>query len=297
MTAELIAKGLESLQEKSLPEGGFAGRAQGAFCPGATAWAILALKAWGLKDSALKPSCDRLQKEQQPDGRVCLPGHPGVFWPTPLAVLAWQSSAAHRDAQGRAVQFLLHTTGRHWPRQPGQPAGHDPALRGWPWTEGTHSWTEPTALAIMSLRVAGHSGHARVKEAEKMLLDRQLPKGGWNYGNTTVFGQELRPMPESTGLALSALAGGVSRELVERSLHYLKSRATTLRTPRSLAWSLMGLGAWGERPEQAADYLSACLAREGRYGGYDTASLALLLLAYRAPRGLLEIFRDLPEGA
>jgi hypothetical protein len=132
-----------------------------------------------------------------------------------------------------------------------------------------------------------------VKEAKEMLLDRQLPQGGWNYGNTTVFGQELRPMPESTGLALNALAGSVSRQHVEQSLQYLKTRFATLKTPRSLAWSLMGLGAWKERPEHAASYLAACLSRERRYGGYDTASLALLLLSYRAHGGLLGIFQDL----
>ncbi len=295
MGQDLLAKGLETLLARSLPGGGFANRAQGGFCPVATAWAVLALEAWGHKDPALPSSRDRLAGVQLADGRVCLPGHEEVFWPTPLAVLAWQPSPAHREPLARAVRFLLDITGRHWPRSPDNPAGHDTGLKGWPWTRDAHSWTEPTALAVMALKVTGFSEHERVKEAERMLMDRQLPKGGWNYGNTLVFGQELRPLPESTGLALNALAGSVSREMVERSLLYLKFGIAALKTPRSLAWSLMGLAAWGERPEQAAAYISACLAREGRYGGYDSASLAQLLLSHMAKQGVPSIFRNAPE--
>jgi hypothetical protein len=151
-------------------------------------------------------------------------------------------------------------------------------------------------LAVIALKVAGFAEHERVKEAEKMLMNRQLPKGGWNYGNTLVFGQELRPLPESTGLALNALSGSVAQERVERSLAYLKARTVNLRTPRSLAWSLLGLGAWGERPEKASDWIAACLAREGRYGGYDTVSVALLLLSFLARQGLAGIFQNSASG-
>jgi hypothetical protein len=76
---------------------------------------------------------------------------------------------------------------------------------------GTHSWIEPTALGVIALKAAGHERHERVQEAIRMILDRQLPHGGWNYGNTFVFGRELRPMPESSGAALAGLAGQVER--------------------------------------------------------------------------------------
>lgn len=282
-----------TLLSRSLPEGGFTGRIQGGYRPDATAWAILALEAWGYKGSVLQASRDRLAAEQRTDGRVCLsPAHEDVFWPTSLAILAWQSSAGHKEPKTRAVRFLLKTSGKHWPRRPKDAAAHDTSLRGWPWSEDTHSWVEPTALAIMALKAAGFSEHERVQEAEKMLMDRQLPRGGWNYGNTVVLLQELRPMPESTGLALDALSGSVPRQQVEQSLQYLITRVSNLKTPRSLAWSLLGLGAWGERPKSASEYIAACLTRSGGYGDYDTASLALLLLAFSAHRGLLSIFKD-----
>ena len=64
-------------------------------------------------------------------------------------------------------------------------------------------------MGILALKAVGFAGHDRVKEAVRMILNRQLPSGGWNYGNTTVFKRELLPMPEHTGQALCALSGFV----------------------------------------------------------------------------------------
>ena len=90
-----------------------------------------------------------------------------------------------------------------------------------------------------------------------MILDRQCLHGGWNYGNRLVYGAELRPMPENTGLALDALKGLTPRSSLESSLDYLKSRVQSLRTPIALTLSLLGLGAWGERPAAAPAWLAA----------------------------------------
>jgi hypothetical protein len=121
-----------------------------------------------------------------------------------------------------------------------------------------------------------------------MILDRQLPNGGWNYGNTSVFDQVLRPMPETTGMALEALAGSVSEHRVETSLRRLAEEVTHLRTPLALAWAVLGLGAWNRRPPLAEDWIQAVLKRQKRYGPYDTALLSLLLLAFYARTGLRE---------
>jgi hypothetical protein len=111
-----------------------------------------------------------------------------------------------------------------------------------------------------------------------MILNRQLPHGGWNYGNTLVFGQELRPMPESTGAALTGLAAMVAREKVEKSLSYLQGETDRLRTPISLGWALLGLAAWELWPSNGLALVQRCLANQSRYGVYDTSALCLLLL-------------------
>jgi hypothetical protein len=120
-----------------------------------------------------------------------------------------------------------------------------------------------------------------------MLMDRQLPNGGWNCGNTIVFGQELRSAPESTGTALHALAGLVPREKIQRSLDYLSAQITRLRTPISLGWSLLALNSWGVRVTNAPSMIEECLKRQERYGPYDTTSLCLLVLPLVSPNGLL----------
>jgi hypothetical protein len=130
----------------------------------------------------------------------------------------------------------------------------------------------------MALRAAGYGQHDRVLEAIRMILDRQLPHGGWNYGNTLMFGKELHPMPDSTGAALTGLAGAVDQDTVSRSLDYLQGEVDRLRTPISLGWSLLGLAAWDLWPLNGAALVERCLANQTRYGEYDTSALCLLFL-------------------
>jgi hypothetical protein len=226
------------------------------------------------------PARDRLATAQDPDGRVSISKeHEEAFWPTALSILAWHGSQAYESQCSRGVQFLLKTTGRHWKKGVHDPIGHDPDIPGWPWIDRTHSWIEPTALSVLALRVAGHGQHDRVREGIRMMLDRQLPHGGWNYGNTTVYGHELHPMPESTGAALAGLAGQAYQETVARSLDYLQGEVDRLRTPISLGWSLLGLAAWDVWPSNGVALVERCLANQTRYGEYDTSALCLLLLA------------------
>ena len=287
MGKRLIYPHIESLQERILPEGGFAAKVGGNYRPDATAWAILALTAAGIKEDFLESSLARLVTSQLNDGRVCVsPEHPDVFWPTPLAIIAWQGSNSHLEQQSRAIEFLINTTGLHWQRKADAHTTHDTSIQGWPWVANTFSWAEPTALSLIALQVAGYGGHERAREATRMLMDRQLNQGGWNYGNTIVFGQELRPMPENTGMALNALAGRVAEESIKVSLEYLEFQTQSLRTPLSLGWCLMGLGAWGKRPDNSKERVLDSLKLQKIYGNYTTPLLSLLIVSYFSNGGL-----------
>ena len=284
---------VNQLKDRALPDGGFSPHPRGQYRSDATGWAILALAGDPANRDLLYRARSRLAADQLPDGRVCIsPDHPEAIWPTFLAVFAWHQSPEHRKNQARAADFLIASSGTYWPRTADSPTAHDTNIKGWPWITATHSWAEPTALAMMALKIAGFGDHERVKEATHLLLDRQLPQGGWNYGNAVVFGQELRPMPLSTGIVLNALKDQTSLATVQRSLTYLQSRVVGLPTPRSLGWSLLGLGAWRARLGPSQTSIGACLKNQARYGGYDTASLSLLLVALKSPGGLEEIFLD-----
>lgn len=290
--------GSAALMSRALSGGGFSGMPGGQFQTDSTVWSILALTSCGRFAESLEQSRQLLMREQLPDGRLNVnKTHSASFWPTSLAILAWQDSECCREAQQRAVRFLLDTTGFHFPHESDAPSAHDTLLKGWPWVGETHSWVEPTAMGIMALRATGHKNHDRVREAIRMVLDRQLPHGGWNYGNTSVFGKELRPMPESTGAALAGLAGTVHRDTVLPSLRYLHAEVSELRTPISLGWSLIGLAAWQLSPPDVAALVERCLANQSRYGEYETSALCLLVLGgLAAERSTSHPFLSIPAA-
>jgi hypothetical protein len=281
---------LGAIDGRRLADGGFGGAAGGGYRPDATAWSILAFLALGEDARVVAAARQRLAQDQLDDGRVPIdPRSPQIFWPTSLAALAWHGAPLQSQNEEAAVDFLLRTTGLVLRQGADFPGGHDPSLRGWPWVSGCSSWVEPTALAVIALRFAGRGDSDRVAEGAKMLTDRQLPDGGWNSGNTLVFGKELLPMPAFTGMALQALAGTVPRQAVEKSVHYLREQVAQVRTPMSLGWGLLALGAWGVRPKQAGEWVFDSLDRQKVYGVYDTASLSLLAVAYLSEKGLMNL--------
>jgi hypothetical protein len=230
---------------------------------------------------------------QLSDGRIpVIKEDPTAFWPTPLAMLAWKKVGGFELELNLSADFLLATTGYHYPRKEGAPIGHDTSIKGWPWIENTHSWIEPTSLSVLALDACGYGKHARVMEAVKMLLDRQLPDGGWNYGNTKVFGKKLLPIPESTGHALCALAGNAEPVDVNLSINYLNRQAGRVRTPLALSWSIFGLTAWSNQPHKTHDWILESLALQSKYGTYDTALLSQLVVCYFTSGNFLSLFVD-----
>jgi hypothetical protein len=204
--------------------------------------------------------------------------------------MAWKKIQRFERELRKAAEFLLSNTGRYLPEQDDGVFGHDTSIRGWPWIENTHSWIEPTSLTILALKVSDYGKHERVQEAVHMLLDRQLPSGGWNYGNTTVFGKELPPIPQSTGHALCALAGFTEPDSVKLSIDYLNREVRKIRTPLSLAWSIFGLKAWSNRHLKTPDWIMESLTLQRKYGAYNTALLSQLIVAYFTSGDFLSLF-------
>jgi hypothetical protein len=225
---------------------------------------------------------DWLASIQRPDGSLGLSESlPAPGWTTPLGLLLWQGVAGHTTQQRLAVGWLLAQEGRRIPRtdDPGGIVGHDTTLAGWPWVGGTHSWLEPTVLAVLALRRAGQGTHPRVDEGYRLIRDRAIVTGGWNYGNKAAFGHPLRPQPAPTGQALMALAGRDGRtDQVERAIDYVHRTLPGVRASASLGWGLLGLRAWSTAPDAAGQWLAEAYQRAT--GRPDAApKLALLLLA------------------
>jgi hypothetical protein len=156
--------------------------------------------------------------------------------------------------------------------------GHDTSLIGWSWVADTHSWLEPTAVTVLAMRRDGKADHPRVRAGLRLIRDRALAAGGWNYGNSRLFGRNLRPQPAPTGLALLSLAGVDSRtEIVERAIRYLQGALPETRATQSLCWGVLGLRAWGCRPEAADGWLEEACEQALRRNGLASRSSHLLL--------------------
>ncbi len=244
------------------------------------ALAALALSGAGRHSAAL-PVLDWLAALQASDGSVGVSDEQAEpKWPTSLAVLAWYafdpagSLFRTRIVEGR--RWLLSSEGHRQPRS--DRVGHDTTLLGWPWVAGTHAWIEPTALALLALRLTGLGHHPRAREAALLLLDRQLPGGGCNYGNTWVLGQQLLPHTQPTALAVFALAGLPADSRLAKSVAYLLRSWSRIASTASLCYATMALTAVDRLPGDAPSRLEEAYARSQARGS-STYRLALLALA------------------
>lgn len=273
-----------TLRDRHLPQGGFAPFPGQAFCPASTAWAILTLPqdhGWVTQARTALRRCILA------DGRLpILPDHPQAYWPTPVGLMALLGDASCATDANRLASFLLNVSGAHWPKTPDAPTDHDTNLRGWTWTEGAHSWAEPTATAMLALSAAGLRDHPRLRQARELLMDRQMPHGGWNYGNVRVFGTLLKPDMTNTSAALCALVGRAAQGTLARSLDTLAASAAETRAPLSLAWAVLALGSWGRDTSDLRDRLPELLSEHPVTGALDTGTLALGSIALANPDGL-----------
>lgn len=238
------------------------------------------------------PAIAYLNRGQAKDGAVGVRiEEPEPAWPTSLAALTWTQAARLatdplelEKRSAAAVAWILSQRGKTLPRDP--EIGHDSELAAWSWAANTHSWIEPTALNVLALKSAGKAAHPRVREAVAMLIDRQLPGGGCNYGNTYVLGQMLRPQLEPSGLLALALADELDPSgRLERTLEYLESNLTRRTPPISLAWALLGLVAHGREPGDRFAWLQNGFEKvmDRDPSTYKLALLAQAALGERSP--------------
>lgn len=246
--------------------------------------AALALAAQGRLDAADR-ACQRLTQLGNSDGSVgIVAGEVSPGWPTGWAVLAWAkveaalNQSTFADRIEHAIDWMLALHGRTF--DVSGEMGHNTRLDGWPWVSGTHPWAEPTAINLLALKATGRGQHPRAREAVEMLIDRLLPGGGCNYGNTTVLGQVLRPHVEPSGLALLALAGETDASgRIERTINFLEDAVARTSGGASLAYGLMGLAVHGRRPAEADGWLAAAVRQEKSYTKSPLRKALLVLAA------------------
>ena len=151
----------------------------------------------------------------------------------------------------------------------------DGSLRGWAWVEGTFSWVEPTAYALISSRILGDLKSKIVLEGRAMLLDRQCADGGWNYGNKEVLGRALGSDFRSTAWAVMALERSL---FTDRAMTRLE---TVYRYPSAngLALTILAGQCHSYRVEQGIEQLIQWQRADGSFSGRcDWTALAACAL-------------------
>ena len=164
-----------------------------------------------------------------------------------LAVCASTAPAATSVAT-RLARALVGAKGLALPPSPA--IRQDNSLQGWSWLDGTFSWAEPTACAVLALKravalgvISAADARGRIDVGERLLVDRACAGGGWNYGNARVFGKDLPPHVPPTALALLALQDRRDWPAVGSGLDYLSSDAHLERSGIALALTSLCLRA------------------------------------------------------
>lgn len=249
---------LPSLRNAQNQDGGWGYRG-GASWTEPTAYALLALAAAGKSGENVARGLTYLSCTQRKDGGWS--PHPSVdqsTWVTALALLVLSGQPGAVGWQD-ASRWLMSQSGRESGRLErlrvwllGVRPEEDVNYSGWPWYPGTAAWVAPTALTILALekvsrRKPDPARRARIENGRQFLLSRMCRDGGWNYGSTRALGFSYDSYPETTGLALLALAGGPRRNL-EKSLSCAQRQLANCRSVEGRGWLEMALLAHGRTP-------------------------------------------------
>jgi Prenyltransferase and squalene oxidase repeat len=179
-------------------------------------------------------------------------------WTTALALCTLNSTGDFTAARDKAFRWLYAERGREgqwfwrWKfKTSDRNVRFNPDKYGWPWVTGSASWVIPTAFSIIAIEqftVCNRSEESekRIHLGVEMLLDRACVDGGWNSGNSLVYGVPLRPHVEATAIALLALQDEQRTEMVQKSLSWLRQNAASVDSVSSLAWCILTLFVYQE---------------------------------------------------
>ena len=186
--------------------------------PEPTCYAAMALGSrFGPKHDACRAGAEWLRSHT---GRGT--GEP--VWTRSVALLAFSFLDVFPDYRSQLTRDLLVMRGKPSPRTAINEL--DPTIPGWSWADGTFSWVEPTSYALLALKRSGMRAHERIRDGERLLLDRVCDDGGWNCGNRKMRGQALTSMTGPTALAALALQGApAAAGRVQRACDVLEREA------------------------------------------------------------------------
>jgi len=212
-------------------------------------------------------------------------------WTTALALSAAVVTNNTSEVCERALQWLVAERGKesHWLwrwkfKTADRNVRFNPDKYGWPWCRGAASWVIPTAFSVIAIKQftvcnRTEASERRIHLGADMLFDRACVGGGWNAGNSVVYGVPLRAHVEATAIALLALQDEPRGEIIDLGLLWLTQEAATIDSVSSLAWCVLCLFVY-QRPIEQLKKRLADMVKDGSEIR-NNATLATALLALR----------------
>lgn len=290
----MIATAVDLLLSAQNPDGGWGwsnGRHSSTEC---SSLALLALASvgGGQQTVPVRKGLEWLIKRQNSDGSWPLNDSVSAgSWATALGMLGLGPWPEYESAIVKAGRWALQQYGN----KPGwlanlllmlsfkrKPVILNEDLIGWPWASGTFSWVEPTSYFLIALKrtrshLADTNIEERIKQGESMIYDRMCAGGGWNYGNSAVYGENLWPYADTTAIALIALQNRRDAEENRLSLTALQDALRAVDSSLALSWSVLCYDVYGR---------DSMTLRQRLIDGFETTaylrenkSLALYVLA------------------
>jgi hypothetical protein len=259
-----------------------------------TSLCLLALDSLGAKQpgASIKRGLEWLLQRQAEEGSWPLSDSTNdASWTTALAIIALNRFPGHQLQTRTASNWLLHQEGR----TPGilarlvgalvsssNAVALNPDLKGWAWVPRTFSWVEPTSYALIALKqvrtyVDAKNIEERIQQGEMMIYDRMCNGGGWNYGNSKVFGDALWPYPDVTAVALLALQDHQTSQANQESVRALRRMMRETDSGLALCWGTICLSIYGDETSGWKRQIEKRFRATGFLG--ETKTLALSLIA------------------
>jgi hypothetical protein len=278
----------QTLITRGLSSGGWSYLASNQTSVEATTLSVMALSTESVATARL--GIAQLLRLQRRDGAwPAFVGDTEASWTTALVLCALNATGEFGSARENAFHWLVSERGRegHWFwrwkfKTVDRNVRFDPEKYGWPWTPGSASWVIPTAFSVIALKQYTvcnrlEASEKRIRLGVEMLLDRVCVTGGWNSGNSLVYGVPLRPHVEATAIALLAMQDEHRSVMIDKSLDLLKRRAASVDAITSLAWCILSLFVYQEPVDGLKNRL-AILIGDGKKI-QDNATLATAILA------------------
>lgn len=211
-------------------------------------------------------------------------------WTTALAIIALNRFPECQRQVRTASDWLLKQEGRTPGilarligafMTPNNAVALNPDLKGWAWLPQTFSWVEPTSYALIALKqirtyVAGQVLAERIQQGEMMIYDRMCNGGGWNYGNSKVFGEALWPYPDVTAVALIALQDHQANQANQESLRALRRMMLETDSGLALCWGSICLSIYGDKTSRWKRQIEKRLQDTDFLGEIKTLALSLI---------------------